>query len=413
MTIDDWLMVSLGFLGSFGHCLGMCGPLSTALLLSDPKDLNDLKDAGDRKPNPLSRLLPVILLNTGRLISYGLVGGLMGGVGSVLVAGGGWVGLGSPLRQGIAIVTGLLLVGFGLAAMGDRGLPSHPLAARLHEQINRWMGRWVMASPLVLGLLWGMMPCGFLYVAQLKAAETLNPVAGAITMVAFGCGTLPMMMGIGALAAHFSHDRRSQLFRMGGAVTIAIGVLTIFRSSEMVDFTGHASIGCWMLALVARPIAKVLPLLLVYRRGLGVSAGLLAVMHVVHMLSHSLNWNLGAVTFLSRSQQWGFLLGFSALLLVIPPLCTSFDQAVRFLGVQQWRKIHLLSLPGLFLALMHTLLLGSNYLGNPELTPQQWNHTLVLLMTSLIVIAIRSSMIWKWFGQEARYNGVEAVIKNS
>ncbi len=408
MTIDDWLMVSLGFLGSFGHCLGMCGPLSTALLLSDSSDLKnstDLKTSTDRHPG--SNFLPVILLNVGRLISYGLVGAMMGSVGSVMVAGGGWVGLGSPLRQGIAWVTGVMLIGFGLSAMSDRGLPSHPLAARLHDQVNRWMGRWVMASPLMLGLLWGLMPCGFLYVAQLKAAETLNPLAGAVTMVAFGLGTLPMMMGVGALMSQLSHDRRSQLFRMGGAVTIAIGLLTIFRSSEMVDVTGHGAIACWMLALVARPMAQVVPVLLVYRRGLGVSAGLLSIMHVVHMLSHSLNWNLSAVTFLSRSHQWGFGLGLGALLLVLPPLFTSFDRAVRWFGAQQWRKIHLLSLPGFVLALMHTLLLGSNYLGNPELTPRQWNHTLLLLLTTVIVLAIRSITVWRWFGQEARYTGVK------
>jgi uncharacterized protein len=317
------------------------------------------------------------------------------------------VGLGSPLRQGIAIATGLLLIGFGLAAMDDRGLPSHPLASQLHDQINRWMGRWVMASPLVLGLLWGLMPCGFLYVAQLKAAETLNPMAGAMTMVAFGSGTLPMMLGVGALMAQLSHDRRSQLFRMGGVVTIAIGALTLFRSSEMVDFTGHGAIVCWMLASVARPIAKIFPWLLTYRRGLGVSAGLLAIMHVIHMLSHSLNWNLSAVTFLSRSQQWGFGLGLGALLLVLPPLCTSFDRCVHFLGATQWRKIHRLSLPGLALALIHTIVLGSNYLGNPELTARQWNHTLLLLLTAVVMIAVRSSAVWRWFGQEASYTGAK------
>ncbi len=408
MTIDYWLIVSLGFLGSFGHCLGMCGPLSTALLLSDSRDSQPLNSVNPpNPPNPLSKFLPVFLLNLGRLISYGLVGGLMGSVGSVLVTGGAWVGLGSPLRQGIAIGTGLLLIAFGLSAIDDRGLPSHPLAAKLHEQINRWMGRWVMASPLVLGLLWGLMPCGFLYVAQLKAAETLNPTSGAMTMVAFGLGTLPMMMGLGAFISQVSHDRRSQLFRMGGMVTIAIGGVTLFRSSEMVDFTGHGAIACWMLTLVARPMAKVVPLLLVYRRGLGVSAGLLAIMHVVHMLSHGLDWNLGAVTFLSRSHQWGFGLGLVALLLVLPPLFTSFDRAVRVLGVQQWRKIHQLGLWGFVLALMHTLLLGSNYLGNPELTPRQWNHTLLLLLTTVIILAIRSQRVWQWFGQEARYTGVQ------
>lgn len=402
MSIDYWLLVSLGFLGSFGHCLGMCGPLSTALLLSDSQD----KHAP--LPSRLIQFLPVLLLNLGRLVSYGLVGSVMGGVGSVVVAGIGSVGLGSPLRQGIALLTGMMLIGFGLAAMDDRGLPSHPLAQRLHHGLSQWMNRWVMASPFLLGLLWGLMPCGFLYVAQLKAAETLNPVMGGLTMVAFGCGTLPMMLGVGALMSHWSHDRRSQLFRMGGMVTLLIGALTIFRSSEMVDFTGHGALVCWFLTLIARPLAKVIPGLFIYRRALGVSAGLLAMMHVLHMLAHSLNWNWRVVTFLSPWQQWGFGFGGLALLFLLPPLFTSFDRCIQFLGRDRWRNIHLLSIPGILLALLHTVLLGSNYLGNPELTQRQWNHTLLLLLTTLVIMAIRSATVWRWFGQEARYTGAKA-----
>lgn len=397
-TIDYWLMVSLGFLGSFGHCLGMCGPLSTALLLSD---------SANKTNSIFLKFLPVILLNIGRLISYALVGAFMGGVGSVMVSGGAWVGLGSPLRQGFAMITGLMLVGFGFAALNDRGLPHHPLAARLHNALNGWMGRWTMASPGVLGLLWGLMPCGFLYVAQLKAAETLTPLTGALTMLAFGLGTLPMMLSVGGLVSHWSRDQSRQLFKLGGVVTVIIGLLTIFRTSEMVDLTGHGAIGCWILALAARPLAKVWPKLLTYRRAMGVSAGILAIAHATHMLSHGFNWNLAAVVFLSRSQQWGYGAGFAALVLLLPPLFTSFDWWVQVLGNNRWRKLHLLSLPGLALALGHTVIVGSSYLGNLELTPRQWNHTLLLLMTVLGLIAIRSEWVWRWLGQGAHYSRVK------
>ena len=396
-TIDYWLMVSLGFLGSFGHCLGMCGPLSTALLLSDSTNHNK---------SIFLKFLPVILLNIGRLISYALVGAFMGGVGSVMIAGGAWVGLGSPLRQAFAVITGLMLVGFGISALGDRGLPTHPLATRLHTSINRWMGRWVMASPGVLGLLWGLMPCGFLYVAQLKAAETLTPLSGALTMLAFGLGTLPMMLSVGGLVSHWSDDRSRQLFKLGGVVTVAIGILTIFRTSEMVDLTGHGAIGFWILALAARPLAKVWPNLLTYRRAIGVSAGILAIAHTTHMLSHGLNWNLGAVSFLPPQQQWGYAVGLGALLLLLPPLFTSFDAWVRIMG-SEWRKLHLLSLPGLALALGHTVIIGSNYLGNPELTPRQWHHTLVLLSIAISLVAIRSQWVWQCLGQGKHYTGVK------
>ena len=392
-TIDYWLMVSLGFLGSFGHCLGMCGPLSTALLLSD---------SVSHHKSVFLKFLPVILLNIGRLISYALVGAFMGGVGSVMIAGGAWVGLGSPVRHAFAIVTGLMLVGFGLAALGDRGLPQHPFAARLHKGLNNWMGRWAMASPGVLGLLWGLMPCGFLYVAQLKAAETLTPLSGALTMLAFGLGTMPMMLSVGGLVSHWSHDRSRQLFKLGGVVTITIGVLTIFRTSEMVDLTGHGAIGCLILALAARPLAKVWPKLLIYRRAIGVSAGILAIAHTAHMVSHSLNWNLTAIGFLPPQQEWGYIAGLGALFLLLPPLFTSFDVWVRFLG-SGWRKIHLLSLPGLALALGHTVITGSNYLGNPQLTPRQWNHTLLLVLIVVGLIAVRSEWIWRSLGQGSHY----------
>ena len=99
--IDLLLMVSLGFLGSFGHCLGMCGPLSAVLAMG----------AGRGRSVSLWQSLRFhLLLNVGRLISYGLVGAAIGAVGSVLVAGGHMAGLGSGLRQAIAWLTGVLLI---------------------------------------------------------------------------------------------------------------------------------------------------------------------------------------------------------------------------------------------------------------------------------------------------------------
>lgn len=68
--IDIVLMMMLGFVGSFGHCLGMCGPLTVAFSLS--------QNSAAEKRFSLSFN---ILLNLGRIISYTLVGGAMGGLG--------------------------------------------------------------------------------------------------------------------------------------------------------------------------------------------------------------------------------------------------------------------------------------------------------------------------------------------
>ncbi len=395
------LMLSLGFLGSFGHCLGMCSPLSTALLLSDRT-----RPASNSQFSILnSQFTSVLLLNLGRLISYVLVGGAIGGIGSLVMAGGQWAGMGSGLRQGMAIFAGGLLIWGGLkTVMPDRlsklaDVPkshsaSHAgLSTRGHSWVSQMMGKLATASPFVLGLLWGLMPCGFLYVAQIKAAESSSPGAGASVMLAFGLGTMPMMLGVGTLALRWSQERRSQLFRLAGWVTIAIGLLTVFRSSEMVDLTGHGAIILLLLALIARPIAVRFPAyctgLLTYRRAIGVGSFVCAVAHTAHMLVHTYNWNVGAIAFLPDYQRWGMIAGLGALTCLGLPAMTSFDAAVKWLGPHHWRQLHLLSVPGLILAVGHTVIVGSHYLGNVELTAQHWNHTIGLVSSVIFVMTVR------------------------
>jgi uncharacterized protein len=390
--MDVWLMVSLGFFGSFGHCLGMCGPLSAAMLLSDRP----------HTPSHFSLLSSlfnnVTLLNLGRLISYTLVGAAIGGVGNLLMAGGQLVGIGSGLRQGMAIVAGLMLIWGGLVNVMPDRLPKVPLlhpgaSGKWHEWLSRWMGKLATASPLGLGLLWGLMPCGFLYVAQIKAAESSSAVQGALVMLAFGLGTMPMMLGVGGLAMRWSQERRSQLFRLAGWVTIAIGLTTLFRNSEMVDWTGHSAIALLMLALIAAPLASRFPQscggLVTYRRAIGVGSFVSALAHTSHMVSHAYNWNWAAIGFLPPVQRWGMVAGAAALGCLLLPAITSFDGAVRWLGAQNWRRLHLLSLPALILACAHTAIVGSHYLGNLELTVHHWNHTIGLAGSVIFVFFVR------------------------
>ncbi len=396
---DLLLITTLGFLGSFGHCLGMCGPLTVAFSLSYP-----VQSPAQRSWQ--SRLWFNLLLNFGRILSYGLVGWLIGTIGSVLIAGGQLAGIGSGLRQGLAVVTGILLIWFGLHQIQPSWLPQlpllHPALGKLHDRLNRLMLRLSRISPIFLGLLWGLMPCGFLYAAQIKAAETGNPQLGALTMMAFGIGTLPMMLGVGSSTACFSHDRRSQLFRLGGWVTLVIGLLTLTRNSNMVDYTGHGALILLVLALIARPIAKLWPGLLQYRRGLGVGAFILSIAHIIHILAHTFEWNWSAWRFMLPTQQWGLVCGVIATCLMMPPAFTSFDSMVKLLG-SQWRKIHLLSIPALIFVGCHALLNGSSYLGALTLSPAHWWRISGLLVMIVAVLSTRSRYCWKLVGQEHWY----------
>jgi uncharacterized protein len=246
------------------------------------------------------------------------------------------------------------------------------------------------------------MPCGFLYAAQIKAAETGNPQLGAMTMIAFGLGTMPMMFGIGSSTAFLSQHRRSQLFRLGGGVTLIIGLLTVTRNSEMVDYTGHAALFLLAFTLIARPIAKLWAAPLQYRRGLGVGAFILSIAHITHSVSHTFEWNLAAWRFMLPSQQWGMIAGAIATVLLTPPVLTSFDAMVKFLG-DRWRQIHLLTVPAFILVAIHTLLLGSSYFGAIGLGSGHWWRIGGLSLLVLAVLIVRSRYGWKLLGQEKWY----------
>ena len=400
--LDLLLIMLLGFLGSFGHCVGMCGPLTVAFSLSN------------QQQTPLTwrqQFQFHALLNLGRIVSYALVGAGIGALGSVLIASGQMAGIGSDLRHALAIFTGVLLIWFGLMQIKPDLLPRlpvlHPLTqGSWHNRLSAAMVKLSLHkswwTPALLGMVWGLIPCGFLYAAQIKAAETGNLWIGAATMLAFGFGTLPTMLGVGVSTSLVSANRRSQLFRLGGWVTLTIGILTLFRTDEMVDYTGHAALLCLMLALIARPISRFAAQPLRYRRALGVGAFVLALAHTLHMLEHTLDWNFDALSFMLPMHQLGIWAGALALALMTPAALTSFDRIQNRLG-KRWRHLHLLSVPALLLCAVHAVVIGSHYLGELQLTWSNKLGTVLIGLSTLCVLLVRSRLFWSLLSLEKFY----------
>jgi uncharacterized protein len=392
--LDFLLIITLGFLGSFGHCFGMCGPLTVAFSLSHQQENCHWRQ----------QLKFHILLNLGRMLSYALIGAAIGALGSVLLKSGQMAGIGSDLRRAMAIITGLMLIWFGLGQVKPDFLPRipllHPLLqGTLHDRLSAGMVKLSLQSrwwtPALLGMTWGLMPCGFLYAAQIKAAETGNLWKGAATMLAFGLGTLPTMLGVGVSTSLVSKDRRSQLFRLGGWVTLIIGAITLVRTGDtMVDYTGHAALICLIMALIARPISGFWASPLRYRRALGVGAFVLSVVHTAHMMEHTLQWNLAAFFFLPPEFQWSIAIGFVALILMTPAALTSFDSLQKSLG-KHWRQIHLLGVPAFLLSAIHAAIIGSHYLGSS--LQSTWGNKLAVVLLAIVTLAVllmRSRFFW-------------------
>ncbi len=385
----------------------MCGPLAAAFSLAQPTLAQQHWTALLQKQ---------LFLNSGRLLSYALVGSAIGGLGSAVVAGGQVAGIGSHFRQIITIITGLMLIWLGILQINPTILPRipflHPLLqagihTRLSQRIQHMARQGSWWTPLIMGLAWGLIPCGFLYTAQLKAAETSSVWGGLSTMLAFGAGTTPMMVGIGVSTSFLSADRRSQLFRAGGWITVLIGILTLLRTDAMVDYTGHAALLGLMLALSARPLSRLWPALKTYRRVLGVGSFVLALIHTAHMLEHTFEWNLNALGFMLPAHRTGISLGFGSLVLMAPAALTSFDRAMIQLG-SWWRPVHLLCVPALLFVTGHVVLTGSHYLGDLEITRIGIGATVMLLLSTTLVLLIRHRKIWslihmeKWYASPAQ-----------
>lgn len=203
----------LGVLGG-GHCLGMCGGLMGALTLAIP-------------PQQRGRRLHLLLAyNLGRICSYALAGLLLGLA--------GWALASSPAALALRVVAGLLMIVMGLYLAGWwSGL------TRI-EALGRGLWRWIqpltrrfmpvtsLPRALLLGGLWGWLPCGLVYSTLLWAASQGNALDSAALMFAFGLGTLPVLLATGLAAERLSTLLRKQGIRMaGGVLVILFGLWTL------------------------------------------------------------------------------------------------------------------------------------------------------------------------------------------
>jgi len=203
----------LGLLGG-GHCLGMCGGLMGALTLAIPKEQRSRR----------FRLL--LAYNLGRIFSYACAG--------LLIGLAGWAVANSPAAMLLRVVAALLLMCMGLYLAGWwSGL------TRI-EGLGRWLWRYVqpvasrmlpvtsLPRALLLGALWGWLPCGLVYSTLLWSASQGNALHSAVLMLAFGVGTWPVLLATGLAAERTTALLRKRGIRIvGGLLVMLFGLWTL------------------------------------------------------------------------------------------------------------------------------------------------------------------------------------------
>jgi sulfite exporter TauE/SafE len=184
----------------------------------------------------------LVAYNAGRIASYTLAGVLAGWLGSATLS------LFAPERVADVGLTlsGLFLLAFGLYVSNWwQGLTVlERVGALIWRRIEPW-GRGLLpvrhpGQALVLGILWGWLPCGLVYATLVWSLATADPLRGGVLMAAFGLGTLPMLLMMGTAAVAFlKFTRRPYIRKTAGSVIIVLGLLTLFGVVRPLHIGSH------------------------------------------------------------------------------------------------------------------------------------------------------------------------------
>jgi sulfite exporter TauE/SafE/copper chaperone CopZ len=189
------------------HCIAMCGGINLAQSIGS------------------TARTPAALYNLGRVLSYTAVGFVLGGAG--YLAGGG-AGAGMPvLVQGVL----KLMAGGVMVIMGLNMLGLFPALRRLSFRlpaIAAGGGR-----PFAVGLLNGLMPCGPLQSMQILALASGSPLHGALSMLAFSLGTVPLMLGLGAAVSALGKRFAGAVLKVGAVLVVVLGLAMLAQGGSL------------------------------------------------------------------------------------------------------------------------------------------------------------------------------------
>lgn len=184
------------------HCVGMCGGIMFSQTLSK------------ESKNKFEAVKPAVLYNLGRVVSYTIIGGIIGAVGSVF-------SLSITAKAAVQIFAGIFMImmgfniaGFSLFRKFNIKLP--PIACRIKNKSG---------SPFIIGILNGIMPCGPLQTMQLFALGAGSAVKGALSMFMFSIGTVPLMLIFGSLSGLLGKNSSKRILRLSGVLIIVLGLI--------------------------------------------------------------------------------------------------------------------------------------------------------------------------------------------
>lgn len=202
-SLDLGMLFVVGLLTSV-HCIAMCGGINLTQSTMAARG-----DADTVRSN--------LAYNTGRVVSYTAIGGLVGGIGSVVSFSG-------ALRGAITVMVGVLMIMMALSMLGVwkplRKLPLH-LPAGIYKKLAGGAAR---SSSFGIGLLNGLMPCGPLQSMQIYALSSGSALKGALSMLLFSLGTVPLMLGLGLFSGRLNRKKAGTMLTVSALLIFVMGI---------------------------------------------------------------------------------------------------------------------------------------------------------------------------------------------
>lgn len=200
-----------GLLGSF-HCVGMCGPIA----LVTPQVGNSM----------WQKVIGKVIYNLGRIITYSILGGVIGYFGFGLKLAG--------LQQSISLFCGVFIMVFvGIKFIKPQWLNGNGLGINTGKILGKLLTQKNYTSLLSIGLLNGLLPCGFVYIALVGSLATQSAKDGALFMALFGLGTFPLMFMVGLLGQFITLNTRQKVNKAMPFLALFIGALFVLRGLNL------------------------------------------------------------------------------------------------------------------------------------------------------------------------------------
>ncbi|MFN5422321.1 MAG: sulfite exporter TauE/SafE family protein [bacterium] len=212
------LIIGLG--GSL-HCVGMCGPLMFTALYKEEQQ------------SPVSHW---VLYHSGRIGMYGLWGMLFGSIGASVK----WFGIQQNISLSIGIGIIVILFIRKIYPSYERKIGEIVLLKKIRNLLIPYISKQTRSASLIGGVLNGLLPCGLVYMALAGATAVQDPIHGALFMMLFGVGTLPLLISVLLIGNNLSFPIKKYINKWYPAIIGLMAIMLIIRGLNIGNFFSPA-----------------------------------------------------------------------------------------------------------------------------------------------------------------------------